>query len=208
MKKLMIAVLVPMFVFGMVGLAQAALHSETFAQSYTLGQNTKVLYAFDLFSQWDTVTTNYSQLISNATKSGPNTDGILNPAEFALSSPFTLSFAFANTASLNNGASLNVYLYDTISDATNNTNNFAISSLSLKGKSAGSIAFTDQSLFSHFTDGKVVAVVYGTGLGTKTFSLNQASFSTEVQPVPLPAAGLLLCSGLIGLIGIRRKQSL
>jgi hypothetical protein len=206
LKKLMITTLLSTVIFGMVGLADAALSSETFTQTYSLDQSTKALFAFDLFGLGGD-TSNYSQTLTGITKSGPTNDLNLNPSQFALSAPFSLSFAFSGTSSLNNGAALNVYLYNTIKDATNNVNSFTDTNFKFQGKSTASIDFTDSLLFSNFTDGKFVAVLYGTGLGAKSFTLNEVTFNSETQPVPLPAAGLLMASGLIGFICVKRKRS-
>ena len=223
MKKLIITVLVCTYIFGIVGMAEAALAAESISPKYSMTNNQKALFSFDLFALNANNSQNESLLnASNSWGSSltPSLDSALDITTRQLSvptvaNPLTFTFTLSDTSNnniSNSGSAFHIHLYDSLADAESGTNPFAVfDTLTLLGASSASLSFTDNTYFPYLSDGKFVAVAYGSGVKTtgtpKTFTLNSASvsFNDEMKPVPLPTAGLLLASGLIGLIGARRK---
>jgi hypothetical protein len=215
MKKLIITVLVLAYIFGMVGMANAALFTESFLGSTTdtgtgmqfviggaSGGNQVANFFFDLTSTGNN-TTNYGQLTTSGIKYFPNTANDVNtfiPANYTIT---------------------NATIFYTLSDSDNSSDKFTIST----GSSDGSITIAAQvnqnvvgtgqrktdiayifksNELSYLSDGKLLLAV--ATRGNSNITVDQVRLEvTATQNVPIPAAGLLLCSGLIGLTSVRKK---
>ncbi len=216
MKKLIISVLVCTLVFGMVGMAEAAMvtytesllgstsDSSKFVIGGATGGNQTAYFNFDL-TQAGNTTTNYAQLTNTGTKILPLSTDDVNVPQFN-STNYTI-----------NSVTLNY----TLSDTDNSSDKFTV----VTGSSDGSITIAPQvnqnvvgtgqsksfsyvfstSDLTYLNDGKLQFTI-ATG-GSTNITVEQAQLVLTATPVPIPAAGLLLGSGLIGLIAIRRKQT-
>ncbi len=217
MKNLIITVLASALVAGMAGEAAASLalpitYTETFLgspndQDKTIVQkNNSYYFYFDLTSAGS----GSSYYLLNDTG---NKTGITDIADDAYGFP-----AGMNTNILS--AQLSYTFYDT----DNNGETAQVAT----GRSDGGLSTTYQldlhngsghntsateifplDIGGYLKDGKLEVIF--SALNNTDFKLEQVSLTvapqTRTSYVPLPAAGLLLASGLLGLVVIRRKQA-
>lgn len=201
MKKLIPAVLISSFIFGAAGIAEAALYTETFlgttSDSNKVTLNSKqtpsdyATFVFDLTSAGGTAAKDGAVMANALT-----TDSTTFIANSKISNAvLTLSFG-----TLPSGAKYSIDLYDIANGVT------ATKAFDTVTNYAQPISLN--SYLSQLSDGKIlVKVTNASTAKDKNFDLNQVKLDVTATPVPLPAAGLLLGSGLAGLIGIRRKPA-
>ena len=205
MKKLMITVLVSTFVFGLVGMAHAALFTETFlgtpidATSVTLNgqKNTAsdyATFAFNLAGSGGVATKNGASISGALTEDSTNFIPISNP-NIIQSAVLKIYYSTTQTAPFS------IQLFDIINGAVQSTllfpaiNNYTSGSdIDLTNYKS---ALLDGSIFVKFQN------TNSSGNSSKNISLDQAQL---IVTTPLPGAAWLLGAGLIGLVGARRKQ--
>jgi hypothetical protein len=210
MKKLIITVLVSTFVFGLVGLAQAT-YTETFlgtpsdGTSVTVNKNNTYYFYFDLTSAG--LANSYYLVNNTGTKTG-----ILIASDdaygFPTSSNTTVSSAILSYTFNDNDPKVEVAKVLTGPSDGNKSHTYQ---LNLQNATETDSFPIDIS--TYVIDGKLLAIfsaLKDSSQNDTNFKLEQVKLTVDTQTttVPLPAAGLLLGSGLIGLICVRRKQTI
>ena len=207
-KKLIITALVSVFVFGMFGIAEASLvtFSETFLgtpddkTSVTINDSSSYYFYFDLTSAGsksgsyylknDKGTKHYISISSDDAK------GFI-PGAYSEITSAVLSYTFYDSDKKSDPVTMSIGGSDPNITLLNDT-------LTLyKDYATGSLPITA----SFLNDGKLEIIVSEPDSGSN-IKLQNLNLTVQAQTAPLPAAGLLLGSGLIGLIGIRRKTAI
>ncbi len=208
MRKLILAAMVSTLVFGMVGMAEAEMFTESFLGNYndntvfSLANGKVSDYYFDLTTSGN-LSTNFAQY-NGGTKTLPNADADvagLDLNKYIIDS-ITLYCTFSDNDT--SAEKLTVTVLDNNSVVGNYTGNTTKLNINPGVYLTKSYSLND---FSILNDGKLGVSVVTSGGTNVNVEQVRLDVTAHAAPVPLPATGLLLCTGLIGLISVRRKQT-
>ena len=193
--------------------------SSAFASlSYEVTVNTSSLVGTSgyLYLQYDVLN---KPVASTATVSSFSTDGLLatqndtvdvvNGSKVTGTLPGNVVFANTNTINDYNhaitfGSTLS-FMVSFASTPAANTSAVSTFSLGLFGDAYGSSALLNTAGVNYSVPGTVAMINLNNDGSTSTTSLDS---STEVTPTPIPAAIYLLGSGLMGLVGMRKRKQI